>query len=30
VTFLAVGILQSIYVQGRRAAKGRGRALAFG
>jgi rod shape determining protein RodA len=30
VTFLAVGVLQSIYVQGRRAAKGRGRALVFG
>jgi rod shape determining protein RodA len=30
VTFLAVGVLQSIYVQGRRAAKGRGRGLVFG
>ena len=30
VTFLAVGLLQSVYVQGRRAAKGRGRGLAFG
>jgi rod shape determining protein RodA len=30
VTFLAVGLLQSIYVQGRRATKGRGRGLAFG
>jgi len=30
VTFLSVGVLQSIYVQGRRAAKGRGRGLVFG
>jgi rod shape determining protein RodA len=29
VTFLAVGLLQSIYVQGRRASKGRGRPLAL-